>query len=77
MNKMPVWLVGAAAAVLAAAGLYGYGVLARALGMSMHAGELGASKAAIVIPIVTYRLRAASVVSSALRKSAASESARI
>jgi hypothetical protein len=50
MNKTPVWLVGAAAAVLAAAVLYGYGALARALGMTMHAGELGASKAGPITP---------------------------
>jgi hypothetical protein len=54
MNKSisatPIWLVGAVAAVFAAAVLYGYGVLAQALGMTMHAGEVGATKADRITP---------------------------
>jgi hypothetical protein len=48
---LPVFIVCAVATLAAGAVLYGYGALVRALGVPMHAGDIGASKADPITPI--------------------------
>jgi hypothetical protein len=49
-RALPLWLVGATSVVATAILLYGYGAAVQALGVPMHAGEIGASHADAITP---------------------------
>jgi hypothetical protein len=50
LAKLPVWVAGGFAAMAGAAVLYAYGTLAKALGVPMRAGEIGARHAQAITP---------------------------